>query len=37
MTESRGSKHVIFCEDCGKTFRYEESYKEHKHDTKLRN
>gem|GEM_PF-4114035 len=27
MTESRGSKHVILCDNCGKTFRHEESYK----------
>jgi len=30
MTESRGSKHIILCDNCGKTFRHEESYKNHR-------
>jgi hypothetical protein len=30
MTESRGSNHIIFYEYCGKTFRTQEGYKEHK-------
>ncbi len=30
MTESKGSNHIIFCENCGKTFRSQEGYKEHK-------
>lgn len=30
MTEGKGSKHFILCDYCGKTFRHEESYKEHR-------
>ena len=30
MTEGIGSKHFILCEDCGKAFRSQEGYKEHK-------
>lgn len=30
MLESKASNHVIICEDCGKLFRYQESYNEHR-------
>jgi len=30
MPEGRTSNHVIVCDYCGKLFRYQESYKEHR-------
>jgi Fe2+ or Zn2+ uptake regulation protein len=29
MTESRGSKHAIVCDNCKKVFYFEKAYEEH--------